>query len=195
MTIDKYWSFGPNAYWLYVFHFEDGDTQYHVRCTDLSFAGILEALGTIAVPVAEFNGFITTLEELGANITPAEVLELAKGNAIKLIDAYDTSSNVNSFTLGGMPLWVSRADRTTLKVRFESELAAGLTATTLWYGLVPIPIEDITQGLAMLVALEVYASRCFDTTAAHKAAVMQLTSVEAVLAYDFTQGYPDKLAF
>jgi hypothetical protein len=145
--------------------------------------------------VAEFNGFITTLEELGANITPAEVLELAKGNAIKLIDAYDTSSNVNSFTLGGMPLWVSRADRTTLKVRFESELAAGLTATTLWYGLVPIPIEDITQGLAMLVALEVYASRCFDTTAAHKAAVMQLTSVEAVLAYDFTQGYPDKLAF
>ncbi len=195
MTIDKYWSFGPNAYWIYVFHFEDGDTQYHVRCTDLSLAGILEALGTIAVPVAEFNGFITTLEELGANITPAEVLELAKGNAIKLIDAYDTSSNVNSFTLGGMPLWVSRADRTTLKVRFESELAAGLTATTLWYGLVPIPIEDITQGLAMLVALEVYASRCFDTTAAHKAAVMQLTSVEAVLAYDFTQGYPDKLAF
>lgn len=195
MTIDKYWSFGPNAYWIYVFHFEDGDTQYHVRCTDLSLAGILEALGTIAVPVAEFNGFITTLEELGANITPAEVLELAKGNAIKHIDAYDTSSNVNSFTLGGMPLWVSRADRTTLKVRFESELAAGLTATTLWYGLVPIPIEDITQGLAMLVALEVYASRCFDTTAAHKAAVMQLTSVEAVLAYDFTQGYPDKLAF
>lgn len=195
MTIDKYWSFGPNAYWIYVFHFEDGDTQYHVRCTDLSLAGILEALGTIAVPVAEFNGFITTLEELGANITPAEVLELAKGNAIKLIDAYDTSSNVNSFTLGGMPLWVSRADRTTLKVRFESELAAGLTATTLWYGLVPIPIEDITQGLAMLVALEVYASRCFDTTAAHKAAVMQLTSVEDVLAYDFTQGYPDKLAF
>lgn len=195
MTIDKYWSFGPNAYWIYVFHFEDGDTQYHVRCTDLSLAGILEALGTIAVPVAEFNGFITTLEELGANITPADVLELAKGNAIKLIDAYDTSSNVNSFTLGGMPLWVSRADRTTLKVRFESELAAGLTATTLWYGLVPIPIEDITQGLAMLVALEVYASRCFDTTAAHKAAVMQLTSVEDVLAYDFTQGYPDKLAF
>jgi hypothetical protein len=47
----------------------------------------------------------------------------------------------------------------------------------------------------MLVALEVYASRCFDTTAAHKAAVMKLTSVEAVLAYDFTQGYPDKLAF
>ena len=150
---------------------------------------------TIAVPVDEFPDFIDELGRVGAELTPSDLVDLAKSNAIKLIDAYDTSSNVNSFTLGGMPLWVSRADRTTLKVRFESELAAGLTATTLWYGLVPIPIEDITQGLAMLVALEVYASRCFDITAAHKAAVMQLTSIEAVLAYDFTQGYPDKLAF
>lgn len=195
MLIEKYWSFGPDPYWIYMFHFQDGDTSYHIQCLDLSLAGITTALGTIAVPVDEFPDFIDELGRVGAELTPSDLVDLAKSNAIKLIDAYDTSSNVNSFTLGGMPLWVSRADRTTLKVRFESELAAGLTATTLWYGLVPIPIEDITQGLAMLVALEVYASRCFDTTAAHKAAVMQLTSVEDVLAYDFTQGYPDKLAF
>lgn len=195
MLIEKYWSFGPDPYWIYMFHFQDGDTSYHIQCLDLSLAGITTALGTIAVPVDEFPDFIDELGRVGAELTPSDLVDLAKSNAIKLIDSYDTSSNVNSFTLGGMPLWVSRADRTTLKVRFESELAAGLTATTLWYGLVPIPIEDITQGLAMLVALEVYASRCFDTTAAHKAAVMQLTSVEDVLAYDFTQGYPDKLAF
>lgn len=195
MLIEKYWSFGSDPYWIYMFHFQDGDASYHIQCLDLSLTGITTSLGTIAVPVDEFPDFIDELGRVGAELTPSDLVDLAKSNAIKLIDAYDTSSNVNSFTLGGMPLWVSRADRTTLKVRFESELAAGLTATTLWYGLVPIPIEDITQGLAMLVALEVYASRCFDTTAAHKAAVMQLTSVEAVLAYDFTQGYPDKLAF
>lgn len=195
MQIEKYWSFGLDPHWIYMFHFGEGDTTYHVQCLDLSLAGIATALGTIAVPVAEFAEFLEELARVGATLTTEEQVELAKGNAVKLIDEYDTSSNVNSFTLGGMPLWVSRADRTTLKVRFESELAAGLTSTTLWYGLVPIPIEDITQGLAMLVALEVYASRCFDTTAAHKAAVMKLTSVEAVLAYDFTQGYPDKLAF
>lgn len=195
MEIEKYWSFGPEPYWIYMFHFQDGDTTYHVKCLDTTLGGIIDALGTFAMPVDEFADFIELLPEVDIVLTPAEILELAKNNAIKLIDAYDTSSAVNGFTLGGMPLWVSRSDRTTLKVRFESELAAGLTSTTLWYGLIPIPIEDITQGLAMLVALEVYASRCFDTTAAHKAAVMQLTSVEAVLAYDFTQGYPVKLAF
>lgn len=195
MTIEKYWSFGPEPYWIYMFHFQDGDTTYHIRCIDVTLAGIIDAMGTFAMPVDEFTEFVENLSEVGVTLTPAEVLELAKSNAIKLIDAYDTSSAVNGFTLGGMPLWVSRADRTTLKVRFESELAAGLTSTTLWYGLIPIPIEDITQGLAMLVAIEVYASRCFDTTAAHKAAVMNLNSVEAVLAYDYTEGYPTKLAF
>lgn len=195
MTIEKYWSFGDSPHWIWMFHFQDGGTEYHVKCTDVTLAGIAAALGTIAIPVAEFNEFVTTLNEMGGELTGAEILELAKANAIKLIDEYDTSANVNSFTMGGLPMWVSRADRTTLKVRFESELAAGLTSTTLWYGLTPIPIANITTGLQMLVALEVYASRCFDTTAEHKAEVMELETVADVLAYDFTEGYPEKLEF
>ena len=45
----------------------------------------------------------------------------------------------------------------------------------------------------MLYAIEVYASACFDNTAKHKANVMALDSIEEVMSYDYTTGYPDKL--
>ena len=194
MLLERYWTFGKHPRWVYVIRF-DSDAEWFVETEDLSVAGLSSALGSVSIPAEELMQLFDKAHEFGMEYATEELLDFAKGNAIKLIDQYDTSDAVNSFTLGGMDLWVSRADRTTLKVRFESELAAGLTSTTLWYGLIPIPIDDITQGLAMLVALEVYASQCYDTTAAHKAAVMALESVEDVLAYDYTTGYPSKLVF
>lgn len=194
MLLERYWTFGKHPRWVYVIKF-DSDAEWFVETDDLSVAGLSAALGSVSVPMDSISQLFTMAHEFGMEYTAQELLDFAKENVIKLIDQYDTSDAVNSFSLGGMDLWVSRADRTTLKVRFESELAAGLTSTTLWYGLIPIPIADITQGLQMLVALEVYASQCYDTTAAHKAAVMTLDDVEDVIAYDFTQGYPAKLVF
>lgn len=194
MLLERHWTFGKHPRWVYVIRFSS-DAEWFVETEDLSVAGLSSALGSVAVPAETVMSLFSQAHDYGMEYTTEELLGFAKENVIKLIDQYDTSNAVNSFSLGGLELWVSRADRTTLKVRFESELAAGLTSTTLWYGLIPIPIADITQGLQMLVALEVYASQCYDTTAAHKAAVMALESVEAVLSYDYTQGYPDKLEF
>ena len=38
-----------------------------------------------------------------------------------------------------------------------------------------------------------YALDCFNVTAAHKKAVAELNTVEEVLGYDYTKGYPEQL--
>jgi hypothetical protein len=55
-----------------------------------------------------------------------------------------------------------------------------------------LPLEQAQQ---ILIALELYASACYDNTQSHIAEVQKLESKEAVESYDYTTGYPAKLAF
>ena len=52
---------------------------------------------------------------------------------------------------------------------------------------------DCDKAIQLLSALEMYALECFNVTAAHKKAVIELTDIEDVLAYDYKTGYPEKL--
>lgn len=121
-------------------------------------------------------------------------LEDAKSERISKIEAYDRSVAVNMFTVNGITMWLDKATRAGLLLRITAEQAMGETVTTLWFGTIKfeIPIE---QAFDMLYAIEIYASGCYDKTAAHKAAVETLDSIEAVDAYDYTAGYPMKLTF
>lgn len=119
-------------------------------------------------------------------------LNLAKASKLAQIDAYDISSNVNSFSINGTSLWLSRNDRNALMRRFEAEKAAGITNTSLWYGTNKFDLE-VNDAITMLNRIEVYACKCYDVTAAHKAAVKDLQILEEVNAYDYTQGYPEKI--
>lgn len=56
----------------------------------------------------------------------------------------------------------------------------------------PLSLENAMQ---MLYAIEIYASACYDNTQAHLASVNALDSLDAVLEYDCTIGYPEKLNF
>jgi hypothetical protein len=47
----------------------------------------------------------------------------------------------------------------------------------------------------MLNALEVYAADALNTTERHKNNVNSLGTIQAVMDYDYTTGYPEKLAF
>lgn len=121
-------------------------------------------------------------------------LEDAKRQKIMEIDYYDSSDAVNEFSYDGVSMWLDKATRDGLYLRFLSEQAMGKTTTTLWFDTISfsIPME---QAFQMLYAIEVYASGCYDRTAAHKAAVAELDTVAAVDGYDYTTGYPEKLAF
>ena len=125
---------------------------------------------------------------------PERTLEIAKSEKIAQITAYDTSEAVNSFTLGNATMWISRDDRISLMNSTTILQNAGVEITTLWYGgqKYTLPCDALIQ---MLSALEVYALQCYDVTEEHKAAVNALTTIEAVDAYDYTTGYPEKLSF
>lgn len=119
-------------------------------------------------------------------------IEEFKKLKIDEINTYDKSSTVNSFSIHSVDMWLDKETRTGLKLRFDAEKASGEQNTTLWYGSTKIALEvDVAIGL--LLQVELYASRCYDTTQQHIANVQSLIILEEVNEYDFTVGYPEKL--
>ena len=123
-----------------------------------------------------------------------DVLPRLREYAVAKISAFDNSPKVNSFTINGKTLWLDKDTRLALRQRFAAEKAAGITSTTLWYKTFKLSL-GVDTALDMLNAIEIYACKCYDITAAHKAAVQAMTNFEEILGYDFKVGYPDKLSF
>lgn len=70
----------------------------------------------------------------------------------------------------------------------------GKTETALWYNNMQFPLE-LSLAMQMLYAIEIYASECYDNTQLHLANVDRIETLDAVLEYDYTVGYPEKLRF
>lgn len=108
------------------------------------------------------------------------------------IEAYDTSSKVNGFTLNDMTVWLDKATRVGLMNSTTIAKAAGQETTTLWLGEVKLEVE-CDKAIQLLSALEMYALECFNVTAAHKKAVSELKTIKEVEAFDVTSDYPQQL--
>ena len=91
-------------------------------------------------------------------------------------------------------MWLDKSTRTGLRMRLDAEDNAGKTETTLWYGRYNVMLS-VRQAMEMLLELELYASRCYDRTQEHLAAVADMDRPERLLAYDYTTGYPEMLEF
>ena len=127
-------------------------------------------------------------------LTDEKLLGMVKEEVVKAITEYDKSDNVNAFYLNGAKVWLEFNTRDRIALRLNAEKEANNTETTLWLGTQSITL-DIDKAKKMLYDIEVYASSCYDNTARHKANVLALDSVDKVMAYDYTTGYPDKLSF
>lgn len=126
--------------------------------------------------------------------TKEELLQRAKAYVKNEIRKYDSSSEVNEFFINGLSVWLDKATRAGLKLRFEAETTMGNENTSLWYGNQQFPLP-LSQAMQMLYAIEIYASACYDNTQAHLAKVEELTTIEECEAYDYKVGYPEKLNF
>ena len=122
----------------------------------------------------------------------AEPLEYMKKAMLSYIEKYDASSSVNSFLLNGIEVWLDKVTRMGLMNSTTIAKAAGLDETTLWLGDIEL-VVDCDKAIQLLSALEIYALECFNVTASHKAAVNKLDNIDAVLTYDYREGYPEKL--
>lgn len=124
--------------------------------------------------------------------SPISKLDQAKKEVIRKIDEYDTSVNVNSFKLNGIDVWLSKDTRVGLMNSISIEKAAGKEQSVLWFNSICVTV-NCDSAIQMLSALELYALDCYNKTAEHKANVQNLSSIEEVHNYDYTQGYPSKL--
>lgn len=122
----------------------------------------------------------------------AEPLSYMKKAKLAYIEKYDASSSVNAFELNGMEVWLDKATRVGLMNSTTIAKSMGQEKTTLWLGSYQLEV-DCDKAIQLLSALEMYALECFNVTAAHKKAVMELDNIEGVLTYDYKSGYPDKL--
>lgn len=148
------------------------------------------------LPIAQREANLNELDEIltALGATDDYKFKVMKEYLLKKVNTYDASSNVNLFYIGEYPTWLDKATRVGLKLRFDAEIASGLTDTVLWQNGISFPLV-LTDALLMLNAIELYASACYDNTQKHLAAINELTTIDELLAYDFTTGYPDKLSF
>lgn len=126
--------------------------------------------------------------------TEEEILIRTKREKINEINHYDSSDEVNIFYIQELPVWLDKATRAGLKLRFEAELAMKEENTTLWYGNQSFTLQ-LNSAIQMLYAIEVYASKCYDNTQKHLANVEKLETLEEIIEYDYHIGYPEKLEF
>ena len=126
--------------------------------------------------------------------THEEIFERYLSDKINEILEYDASSEVNEFFLGETSIWLDKATRAGLKLRFEAEISMGKDNTTLWYDNIQYSL-GLNKATQMLLAIELYASACYDNTQAHIANVKALENIEDIKNYDHRTGYPEKLRF
>lgn len=146
-----------------------------------------------SMPVSEYSeAAINEAYAAWKAATANRVLARAKREVLKQIEAYDTSSAVNGFVLNGAEVWLDFELRDRVYQGNERLQRIGRTDTTLWLGNKCYNLS-IEQAQNIISHIEAYAKDCYNVTAAHKKAVGELTSVEEVLTYDYTKGYPAKL--
>lgn len=122
-------------------------------------------------------------------------LESAKKEKLEAIDLYDTSENVNGFTINhALTTWFTVQERLNYKQSVEAAKLLGVETLQFY---VDDNMLNVTPANAemMLAALQLYADQCFIVTKQHKIAVENLETIEEVDNYDYKTGYPEKLNF
>ena len=140
------------------------------------------------------EGASTGTDETAEPPSPVPTLSDAIASKVAEIDAYDRSTAVNSFTLGGTEMWLSFDERARIRQSIDAYRNEGRTEMTKWFGgkAFTFPLDT---WQTMLDKLSVYASEALNVTERHKAEVSALTSIEDVEGYDYKTGYPEKLSF
>lgn len=136
-----------------------------------------------ATPYESFNMVVAT-----------EATESDKREIIDKIEAYDSSEEVNTFYVNGLPIWFNKYDRTTINNSLSMEKEIGKETTVIWIDHTPytMSVDDAKQ---MFIDIELYAIACYNNTQNNIAAVQAMTLKSELKDFDITQGYPEKLNF
>jgi hypothetical protein len=123
-----------------------------------------------------------------------ELLANAKAEKIAQIETYDSSENVEQFIINGTPMWLGHELRQQIRTSADAYSAMGYENMTKVFNGVEFTFP-IAVWIQMLNALEIYAAEALNATERHKNNINAMDSVQDIINYDYTTGYPLKLAF
>lgn len=131
-------------------------------------------------------------EETPSAEMPTDI-DMAKAAKIAEIAAYSDSDAVNSLTFNGINTWLTRTVRDGYDTSITAAKNLGEANVTFMVGdnEMQLPVDKARRVLDLV---QRYADACFIVTERHKIAVRALQTVEEVESYDYTKGYPEKLA-
>jgi hypothetical protein len=171
----------------------DSESNYVGETFDDYKDGAWVLLSDEQLAFREENPKASVEEVLGMQIIPViRTIEDAKKEKLIALGLFDTSEAVNSFSLYGMPFWITADER----AKFSTSIAC---AELMGEEVIEIPLAGqfftlpILQAKMLLASIQRYADRAAIVTARHKAAIEALESVEEVDAYNFIAGYPERV--
>lgn len=111
-----------------------------------------------------------------------------KALLLRKIELYRSSSDVKSFIYNNKEYWIDKNNRTSLLNVCNFNL--GDVDLVLGDQVVSLPS---TQLKTFLLKLESYACKCFVNASKHLVEASKLESIEDIINYDYTTGYPEKI--
>lgn len=155
-------------------------TQYRVQeCTSL--AKLLTRKDLLALPMSKW----------------VELLNLVNGSCkvhvlqnvlTHVVNQYDKSSNINSFIYKDKHYWLDKNTRLGLQQLVNS--SEDSISLVLEDEIIELPVDIANK---FLKELEVYAGKCYLNTQKHLIAIKSLETLEDMINYDYTSGYPEKI--
>jgi hypothetical protein len=129
------------------------------------------------------------------NMKLIRTVEQAKAEMIQKIDDYDDSENVNGFKINGQEAgWFTPEERSNYRSSIDAAKLLGIETLSFFIGDNLLEVTP-AQGEYMLAQIQLYADQCFIVTKEHKIAVEALDDVEAIDAFQYTEGYPEQIDF
>ena len=104
------------------------------------------------------------------------------------IEYYDKSSNVNSFYYKDNIYWLDKSTRVGLQTLANS--SQDNISLVLGNEIIELELDKAKQFLSQL---EVYAGQCYLNTTKHLLSIKNLKTIEEIVNYNYTTGYPDKI--
>ena len=145
-----------------------------------------------AVPTEQYV-YDGCLLDTGGMASEQALLAAAKREVLSAISTYDASDSVNTLVVNGQRGWLDKATRVGLMNGVSVAKECGMERMSLWIEGREY-VMDVARLEELLVKVEVYAMGCDNVTAGHRRAVAGLTTLGAVLGYDFKAGYPEKVS-
>lgn len=145
-----------------------------------------------AVPTEQYV-YDGCLLDTGGMASEQALLAAAKREVLSAISTYDASDSVNTLVVNGQRGWLDKATRVGLMNGVAVAKECGMERMSLWIEGREY-VMDVARLEELLVKVEVYAMGCYNVTAGHRRAVAGLTTLGAVLGYDFKAGYPEKVS-